>query len=412
MAQWFWHTYDVIEKTFFYTLTRKIIGNISFLFLFQLANFYLFYAMISSPPAQHESYQSTLMTLFILSTLSFGFTIFYMHHLIVKPVKALLHTLNDINHTQGDLSTRLPAFTCDEFSELSTAYNKFAHNLSELIERVYRDAEQSSDANKEVCTLVKNVDSQAATQKHLSDNISQSAQQVSHSIHDIVSASEQVATTNGQNRTNAESANKTLLSSQQQIERITQLLNQFSTTVHGLQNNADNVRNILKMVEGFADQTNLLALNAAIEAARAGEAGRGFAVVADEVRSLSAKVADATQQISSFLNEMENLVGETQQESTRLIDASGKMKQSIGDTSSTFEQMMDDFKQNMEAFQLIMHSVSVLESQQAKAAEIAGQITQLSNDIQHSVASSVEQAEHAQALASSTRKGLSQFVVS
>ena len=73
---------------------------------------------------------------------------------------------------------------------------------------------------------------------------------------------------------------------------------------------------------------------------------------------------------------------------------------------------MDDFKQNIEAFQLIMNSVKVLESQQAQATEIAGQITQLSMDIQHSMASSVEQAEHAQSLASSTRKGLSQFVVS
>ncbi|MDC8830795.1 methyl-accepting chemotaxis protein [Alteromonas gilva] len=411
MMQWFLRSYDAIEKTFFYTLTRKIVGNITFLFLFQLANFYLFYALLNTPQDAQAPMQTTLLVLFVLSTLSFAFTVFYLHHLIVKPVKALLDTLNDINHTQGDLSTRLPAFTHDEFSELSRAYNKFAHNLSGLIEQVYQHAEQASDANKQVTSLVKSVDEQAATQKHLSDDISSSSQQVSVSIHDIVSASEQVSTTNAQNQNNAESANHTLVAAKQQINKITELLNQFSATVQGLQNNADNVRNILKMVEGFADQTNLLALNAAIEAARAGEAGRGFAVVADEVRSLSAKVADATQQISSFLNEMETLVGETQQESTRLIDASSQMQQSIGDTSSTFQQMMEDFKHNIHAFQLILDSVNVLESQQARAVEIAGQITDLSDTIQHAMASGVAQADHAQSLASSTRKGLSQFVV-
>ena len=411
MIQWFQSTYDFIEKTFFFTLTRKIVGNILFLFCFQLANFYLFFAMLNTDAEHQSGLQSTLIVLFVLSSLSFGFTIFYMHHLIVKPVKALLATLNDINHTQGDLSTRLPAFTHDEFSELSAAYNKFAHNLSKLIEQVYHDAERSSEANQQVSSLVKNVDTQAATQKQLSDSISQSSQRVSHSIQDIVSASEQVSTTNTQNHSNAETASETLAASKHQIERITQLLSQFSETVHGLQSNADNVRNILSMVEEFADQTNLLALNAAIEAARAGDAGRGFSVVADEVRSLSAKVADATQQISNFLNKMETLVGETQQESTRLIDASGQMQHSISETTDTFEQMLLDFKQNMEAFQLIMHSVTVLESQQAQATDIAAQISSLSDDIQQSMATGVAQAEQAQALAGSTRKGLNQFVV-
>lgn len=236
-----------------------------------------------------------MVTLFVLGTFSFAFTIFYLHYLIVRPVRALLDTLNDINHTQGDLSTRLPSFTRDEFREVSEAYNLFAGNLNTLVNQIYKDADKSSQASQVMASAVKDVNGQVATQKALSHTINESAHTVSTSIGDIASASDQVSSTNEQNLTSATSANENLLMSQQQITKITALLQQFSTTVKGLQDNAENVRSILSMVEGFADQTNLLALNAAIEAARAGDAGRGFAVVADEVRTLSAKVADATQ---------------------------------------------------------------------------------------------------------------------
>ena len=410
MMQWFCRCYDFIEKTFFFTLTRKITGNIGFLFLFQVANVYLFYLWMSSPNTEQTRITETLVILFILSTLSFGFTIFYLHHLIVKPVKALLSALNDINDTQGDLSTRLPTFTYDEFSQLSTAYNTFSGNLSGLIKRIYLDAQSATEANQTVTKFVNESHKQADQQKVMSDNISDSVTQVGQSILGIVNASEHVTATNKKNQTHVKSANQTLLSSQQQITKIIQLLSKFSSTVQGLQDNSNNVRSILKMVEDFADQTNLLALNAAIEAARAGEAGRGFAVVADEVRSLSAKVTDATKQISSFLGQMETLVNETHHESTNLVRESDSMQQSIRDTSKTFEFMMQDFKENITAFGVIMDSVTALESQQNSTTDFAGKITSLSNDIQLRLESTKQQANQAQNMAASTQQGLKQFV--
>jgi len=408
--QTFWQLYDVIERTFFFTLTRKIIGNIAFLFLFQVANFYLFYQVASAPSGEQTSLFSAMVTLFVLGTFSFAFTIFYLHYLIVRPVRALLDTLNDINHTQGDLSTRLPSFTRDEFREVSEAYNLFAGNLNTLVNQIYKDADKSSQASQVMASAVKDVNGQVATQKALSHTINESAHTVSTSIGDIASASDQVSSTNEQNLTSATSANENLLMSQQQITKITALLQQFSTTVKGLQDNAENVRSILSMVEGFADQTNLLALNAAIEAARAGDAGRGFAVVADEVRTLSAKVADATQKISHFLNDMEKLVGETQEESTRLVDASDEMQGNIKLTTDLFDKMMEDFRQNINAFQLILSSVNALQMQHEETTLKIEQITQLSDKIQSQMKVTNDEAEQANKLAQATRVGLKQFV--
>jgi methyl-accepting chemotaxis protein len=408
--QAFWRIYDVVERTFFYTLTRKIVGNITFLFLFQVANFYLFYQVASAPSDERSSLFSAMITLSILGAFSFAFTIFYLNYLIVRPVKALLHTLNDINHTQGNLATRLPAFTRDEFRDVSHAYNLFAENLGQLINRINLDAEKASSANDVMATAIVDVNQQVDRQKHLSHDINTSTHTVSHSIDDIVSSAHQVSTTNQQNLSSAKDANDNLQLSHVQIEKITTLLQQFSATVTGLQENADNVRNILKMVEEFADQTNLLALNAAIEAARAGEAGRGFAVVADEVRTLSAKVADATQKISHFLNDMESLVGETQEESTKLIDASDTMKVNIDATMTLFDRMMTDFQQNIEAFAVILSSVNALKDQHEQTTEKVEHITSLSDNIQSQMVVTNDEAKEARSLALATQAGLKQFI--
>jgi methyl-accepting chemotaxis protein len=407
--QAFWQIYDVIERTFFYTLTRKIVGNITFLFLFQVANFYLFYQVAAAPSDERASLFSAMVTLSVLGAFSFAFTIFYLHYLIVRPVRSLLDTLNNINHTQGNLTTRLPAFTRDEFRDVSQAYNLFAENLGQLINRINQDAQKAASANDVMATAIVEVNQQVDRQKTLSHDINTSTHTVSHKIDDIVSAAHQVSTTNQQNLSSAKNANSNLELSHQQIEKITTLLQQFSATVKGLQDNADNVRSILKMVEEFADQTNLLALNAAIEAARAGEAGRGFAVVADEVRTLSAKVADATQKISHFLNDMESLVGDTQQESAKLIDASDTMKVNIDATMTLFDQMMTDFQHNIEAFAVILSSVNALKDQHEQTTEKVEHITSLSDNIQSQMVVTNDEAKEAQYLALATQEGLRQF---
>lgn len=352
---WFQSIYISVEKTFFQNLTRKIIGNIGFLLvIFWLALYFAY-------PVDGQASAGWWLTLLIGSA-AFIFTMCYLHFLIVRPVQALVKTLHQANHDGADLQYRLPAFTYDEFRTLSEEYNQFVEQLGTLLTQLHQQAQHTHHINEQVSTAVK------TTRHHLQDTEQRSEQIRDESSHVLAHLASIVTTSDQMNDVAQTTVNKASTASagmhviSEQLSGIVALLDTFGSTVHGLQQNSENVRQILQMVETFSDQTNLLALNAAIEAARAGDAGRGFAVVADEVRTLAVKVNDATRQISGFLNDMEHLVRETKVESERLHQQANTAKHSLGDTSQEFSLLQLQLQEAKQGVQSITTSVMALET--------------------------------------------------
>lgn len=409
MGSVFWQLYSSIEKTFFFTLSRKIIGNMGFLLIFPILSYLLLQQVDTAAPEQSAQLITWSKWLIIVNIAAIAFTIFYLNYLFVRPVKAILQSLTNINSHDADLKTQLPAFTYDEFRQLSETYNSFVTNLQQLLATIHQNSKQASQAANTVAGVMSEATGEVQSQKALSEEIFNASSHINNSISEIVSAADTVAHSNVSNIDKAQSASGQLSQIQQQISQIGSLLGQFANTVDGLQNNAGNIRNILKMVEEFADQTNLLALNAAIEAARAGEAGRGFAVVADEVRSLSSKVAGATQQITSFINDMDGLVTETKSESDKLVNQSELTRSSIDQTRDTFAVMLTDFNENTLQFNAISDSIHSLNAQYLQTHGNVETISTLSESVQNQMEQATEKAQTATEQTLKTQERLARF---
>ncbi|MEQ2352651.1 methyl-accepting chemotaxis protein [Pseudoalteromonas piscicida] len=398
--------YNFLEETFFFTLTRKIVGNLGFLLLFQAISLFWLYSELSQSGANMGLFW--LITIVIVA--AFAFTVFYMRFLIVRPVQAMKESLERVNRQDGNLDAKLPQFTFDEFRDLSEQYNTFTTHLSVLLEKTYESAAAATQSNRDITSSMQSTAKYGQQQLSQGDTIIAASDQVSHSLQSIVHNTDQVYQANTESLHFVRGSSQSLTKLVAEVKQITTLLGNFSSTVSGLKENSENIRNILKMVEEFSDQTNLLALNAAIEAARAGEAGRGFAVVADEVRALSVKVNAATRQISDFINQMNVLVGETNQESEQLISHSSSAEKAISDTSQGFISMSDDFERNQAQLEEIVSAVHQLEETQKHTHQAVQQIVELGQQSKSQIDGALAECQSAQKLTETTQKELTRFV--
>lgn len=402
--QWFHSIYNEIEKAFFYTLNRKILGNLSFLFAIQMFSYFQLSDLI--PQDKHEG----LYGIMLFSSIVFLFTGCYLNYLIVRPVKLMQTTLENINKQQGDLSQRLPSFSHDEFGVLASNYNHFVENLQALLQDTYSHALNASSVNEKILNSVELGIEKTNQQRHLGQNIHDSCDNLTQNIASISSNIEQLSHSTHLNVETAQQSSSELIEMQGKINGINTLLGDFGSTVSKLSDSANNIRSILKLVEGFSEQTNLLALNAAIEAARAGESGRGFAVVADEVRTLAKKVNIATVEINEHITGMEKLVDHTEKESADLHTESELLKVHIGENSEKFVAMVTALNHDLVALSGVEQDMKVVSTAFIGNDEIVSNISQLGQDIIESMQEINQNTQTMLEETATTQNQLSRFI--
>jgi len=299
-----------------------------------------------------------------ISALCLGFIIMIS---ITAPLKTIVAMLKDIAEGEGDLTKRLNADRRDEIGDVCRWFNRFVDNVHTIVSQVSGNtlqvssaAEQLNATAEQIATAAEEVACQSVTVATASEEMSATSNDISHNCTLAAEIAHRANST-------AKEGDKVVQETLQGMQLIAERVRESAGTVASLGARSDQIGAIVGTIEDIADQTNLLALNAAIEAARAGEQGRGFAVVADEVRALAERTTRATKEIGGMIKAIQ-------------AETSGAVN-SMESGVKVVEQGMESSRKSSLALQEILDAINEVTMQVHQIATAAEEQTAVTGEI-------------------------------
>ncbi len=286
--------------------------------------------------------------------------------------RPLQDTLRDVERiAAGDLSASAPVTRRDELGTLQTGIQQMGSTLRELIGGIRDGVTQISSAAEELSAVTEQTSAGVNSQKIETDQVATAMHEMSATVHDVARNAEQAAHAATEADDEARAGDQVVSEVVTQIERLAAEVIRSTEAMTVLQGESDKIGSVMGVIRAVAEQTNLLALNAAIEAARAGEAGRGFAVVADEVRGLAQRTQKSTEEIEGLVAGLQN---GTKQVATIMLSSRELTDSSVALTRRAGESLGD-----------ITRTVSNIQSMNQQIAAAAEQQSAVAEEISRSV---------------------------
>ncbi|MGL1958834.1 MAG: methyl-accepting chemotaxis protein, partial [Colwellia sp.] len=250
----------------------------------------------------NELTSAAISTLILLVLLSF--VVFQTATSIINPLKFLEKIISDISHSKN-LTIRTTLKGKDELADIGNAINSMLEAFDQTLHAMNLAAEQVSSASIELSATTNQTLTGIENQKTETEQVASAMMQMSTTVHEVASNTGDAANASHEASQATDKGKTVVTLAKSSVKQLTTKLEQAEILTVNLETQTINISSILSVISGIAEQTNLLALNAAIEAARAGEQGRGFAVVADEVRNLSSRTHESTNEINQVITELQ-----------------------------------------------------------------------------------------------------------
>nr|WP_054900135.1 methyl-accepting chemotaxis protein [Pseudomonas sp. NBRC 111131] len=334
---------------------------------------------------QGEVMQTTMRLTWLIGTIALALAALFavvgatFAKLIVRPINSVTNGLEDIAQGEGDLTRNLEVRGHDETAQLASWFNQFLGAIRSLIQHIGSAASKILSTSSSSTRVSSDMAEAAGRQREAVD-------MVSTAFHEMVATANEVARSCSQAAQSADSGQQQAREGQQQIDaavnsvdRLSQEIEQSAQSIQQLERDSNAIQSILGTIRSIAEQTNLLALNAAIEAARAGEQGRGFAVVADEVRALAKRTADSTAEIDGLLGNLASRTAEVAEQMHASLEVSQQSVSRIGLARDSFGQIREsvDIIRDMNT-----QIATAAEEQHQVAEDINRHISQIHGDAQ------------------------------
>ncbi|KPG84548.1 chemotaxis protein [Pseudomonas sp. RIT-PI-o] len=297
--------------------------------------------------------------------------IWLVGHGIARPLKQMVAMLDDIAQGEGDLTRRLSSDRSDELGSIAKGFNTFLGKLQAMITQVVTSVQSVSDSSEHTADIA--IRTNIGVQKQMAeiDQVATAVQEMTATAQDVARNATQAAQAASHADQAASQGMQIVRDTSNSIGVLAVEIGKAVDVVQTLAKDSENINAILTAIRGIAEQTNLLALNAAIEAARAGEQGRGFAVVADEVRNLAQKTQKATEEIQAMIQQL--------QQGTRDV------VRVMEDSQSRTDESVQHAAKAAEALETITQAVSVINDMNTQIASAAEEQSAVADDINRNV---------------------------